>query len=152
MIAFGGSYGGMLTAWARMKYPNIFIGGRVSVMSIFVCFFLFPFSFLKGLAASAPFGFYGTGRNEYAYMDRAQASYGDAAPSCDVKLGIAIQAVLDASNSAAGLQTLSKAFPTCYPLNTTSDGQNLLYWIQNALIYMVELDYDEVDVIWIFLA
>jgi hypothetical protein len=29
-------------------------------------------------------------------------------------------------------------------LNTTQDGQNLLSWIQNALIYMVELDYDEV--------
>ncbi len=75
-------------------------------------------------------------------MDAAQRSYADAAPNCDGKLGAAIQAILAASQTSAGLAQLSSVFPTCAPLNTTNDGENLLSWVQNALVYMVELDYD----------
>jgi pimeloyl-ACP methyl ester carboxylesterase len=121
VVAFGGSYGGMLTAWFRMKYPNIVIGG---------------------LAASAPFGFYGTGLTPYAYMDTAQQSYAQATPNCDQQLAAAILDMVALSNTSQGLAQMSSAFPTCEPLNTTQDGLNLLSWVQNALIYMVELNYD----------
>ncbi len=140
VVAFGGSYGGMLTAWARMKYSNVFIGGLAARQGKCVSFFR---SILCFSLSSAPFGFYGAGVSEYAYMDAAQNSYRDAAPQCDQKLGIAIQAILSASQTSSGLATLSRVFPTCAPLNSTTDGENLLSWVQNALIYMVELDYDE---------
>lgn len=122
VISFGGSYGGMLTAWFRMKYPNIVYGG---------------------LAASAPFAFYGTGVSEYAYMDAAQDSYRQAGPGCDVQLGQVIQLMVKLSASSEGLGMMSKTFPTCTPLQSEQDGLNLLQWVQNALIYMVELNYDE---------
>lgn len=34
---------------------------------------------------------------------------------------------------------MSQTFPTCKPLQSQSDGLNLINWVQNALVYMVEL-------------
>lgn len=90
-------------AWPQ--YPNIVIGG---------------------LAASAPFGFYGTGLSPYAYMDAAQASYHNASPHCDVQLAAAIQQMVTDSNSAAGLAAMSAAFPTCSPLVSQDDATALV--------------------------
>ena len=111
----------MLTAWFRMKYPNVIMGG---------------------LAASAPIAFYGSGYSEYAYMDAAQDSYRQGGPKCDEKLAEIIQTVLNLTTSAQGLAQLSQVFPTCSPLQSESDGQGFLQWFQNALIYMVELNYN----------
>ncbi len=58
-MAFGGSYGGMLTAWFRMKLDfDVLV-----VVSLCVDVYArrYPNVVIGGLAASAPFGFYGTG-------------------------------------------------------------------------------------------
>jgi lysosomal Pro-X carboxypeptidase len=61
VIAFGGSYGGMLAAWMRMKYPHIIQGA---------------------LASSAPILFFNGTTSPYAYNEVATNSFKSAHPDC----------------------------------------------------------------------
>lgn len=54
VIAFGGSYGGMLASWMRMKYPHVIYGAH---------------------AASAPILFFTGATSPYAFNDLATRDY-----------------------------------------------------------------------------
>lgn len=57
VVAFGGSYGGMLSAWLRMKYPNSVVGAIASSAPIWQ---------FKGLMPCE--NFYRITTNVYEYM------------------------------------------------------------------------------------
>lgn len=61
VIAFGGSYGGMLAAWMRMKYPHVIEGA---------------------LASSAPILFFKGSVSPYAYNQVATSSFALSSPAC----------------------------------------------------------------------
>ena len=93
-VAFGGSYGGMLAAWLRMKYPAAVIGA---------------------VAASAPIlAFDGDGFDGEAYWEvvtRDATAAAGAAPACAANVREAFSALFRADRD-----DLARIFRTCGPV------------------------------------
>lgn len=106
VILFGGSYGGMLAAWLRYKYPGTFAGA---------------------VAASAPLGFFAGTTPAYdnqtywaVVTADASAAHG-AAPACAANVRAAFSALYAAGATDAGRARLAATFGLCAPLATPAD-------------------------------
>lgn len=124
VIAFGGSYGGMLSAWLRMKYPNAVDGA---------------------IAASAPIWSFpgshppldGFGRT----ITRGVSAAGGATDTCRDNLIAVFPLINEAGKTSAGRAVLSDAFQTCKPLDNMADVGALLYTAQKPWLYLAEGNY-----------
>jgi lysosomal Pro-X carboxypeptidase len=117
VVLFGGSYGGMLAAWTRAKYPGQFAGA---------------------IAASAPIFAYPNLTPAYdnqsywmVVTNDATASGGSPA-ACANNVRAAFAAILAAGNSAQGLANLTNTFAMCPALQSASDAQALALFHLNA--------------------
>ncbi|CAK0782805.1 hypothetical protein CVIRNUC_006000 [Coccomyxa viridis] len=118
VIAFGGSYGGMLAAWLRAKYPNAVQGS---------------------IAASAPVRAFASRLNpsfnpsafwEVVTYDASPAA--GAAPACIQNTWTFFQSVMASREDAAWRAMVSDAFGTCRPLQGSAEVEDLAYWVQGA--------------------
>ena len=121
VIAFGGSYGGMLAAYFRFKYPNIVDGS---------------------IAASAPiFLVAGKSPREYFFED-ITSHFTNAAEGCGIKVKDAffrMQALV--KMGPKGLASISKSFNLCSPMKSDSDYAQLIGWIRNSFAQLAMMDY-----------
>ncbi|XP_061355173.1 uncharacterized protein LOC133299703 [Gastrolobium bilobum] len=117
VVVFGGSYGGMLAAWFRMKYPHVAIGA---------------------LASSAPI---------LQFMDLVSPDIFDSiitqdfrgeSENCYKVLKGSWQLIEDTANKHGGLELLRKSFRICK--NDIGAG-DLEDWLQTALVYTAMTDY-----------
>ncbi|CAH1165084.1 unnamed protein product [Phyllotreta striolata] len=109
-VAFGGSYGGMLAAWLRMKYPYEVVGAVASSAPIFH----FP-GLTVGCAAFN------------AQITRVFRRYGGERCVRTVELGW--DAVLNLSRTKLGMDFISSSWKLCKPLKTAEDVRRLLDWL-----------------------
>ncbi|KAJ9593964.1 hypothetical protein L9F63_014605 [Diploptera punctata] len=120
VIAFGGSYGGMLSAYLRMKYPNVVIGA---------------------IAASAPiFQFTGLIPCE-AFNRIATSDYRSASPACASSIRKSWAHLNNMSSTDAGRKWLNENWKLCKPLNKSSDINELKDWLQNVYTSLAMIDY-----------
>lgn len=82
VIVFGGSYGGMLAAWLRMKYPQTFQGALASSA---------PILYFKG-APTAP---------ENAFGDLISQAYGNVTLKCNDTIREGFYSMQDIRNNSA---------------------------------------------------
>ena len=118
VIGFGGSYGGMLAAWGRLKYPNAFDGV---------------------IAASAPIWSFPNMDPPYNYNAFYQIATADASKAggatdyCKDNLKQAWPRILEAAETSDGRDMLHRAFRTCRPLKpNSSDASSIIDWASNV--------------------
>jgi len=121
VIAFGGSYGGMLSAWFRLKYPHLVAGA---------------------LAASAPIWLFpGTGVSQYVYNEIITNTFAKADANCPKYIQTALIAANASAQTPAGLAMLSQVFKPCSPLQNTSDWWALYAYLIDGFSSLTMADY-----------
>jgi len=116
VIAFGGSYGGMISSWFRMKYPNIVDGS---------------------IAASAPIWSFSGMTPPYDYdgfnkvVTRDASAAGGSTDSCSQNVKRGLERIDEVGKSEDGRKMLSASFLTCNPLRSYGEAYELMEWVSS---------------------
>lgn len=120
VVALGGSYGGMLSAWARIKYPNVFD---------------------MALAASAPIP---QGVNLIEDKSTFYRIVTDSARKAHAKCPCAVRSafseIIQKASSMEGLKQISDTFQLCKGMNA-SELDHFLQYVRNAWTEMAMCNY-----------
>merc|ERR1712226_877900 len=121
VIAFGGSYGGMLAAYFRFKYPNIVDGS---------------------IAASAPI-FLVAGESDRSYFfEDITSHFTNAAAGCGERVRTAFAKMQTLANTGpSGLSSLSQTFNLCNVMKNDTDYSQLIGWVRNSFAQLAMMDY-----------
>ncbi|CAH9116668.1 unnamed protein product [Cuscuta epithymum] len=104
VIVVGGSYGGMLAAWFRLKYPHIALGA---------------------LASSAPILYFDNITPQDAYFSTVSKDFREVSESCYQTIRKSWSAIDKYASTKNGLRILSRKFNLCKKLNSSDDAEVL---------------------------
>ncbi|PIN03729.1 Prolylcarboxypeptidase (angiotensinase C) [Handroanthus impetiginosus] len=105
IIVTGGSYGGMLASWFRLKYPNIALGA---------------------LASSAPVLYFDKITPQNGYYSIVTEDFKEASTSCYRIIQRSWSEIDRIASKPNGLSILSRKFKTCRHLNSSNELKNYL--------------------------
>ncbi|XP_026851491.2 lysosomal Pro-X carboxypeptidase isoform X1 [Electrophorus electricus] len=119
VIAVGGSYGGMLAAWLRMKYPSVVTGA---------------------LAASAPIWQFTDMVPCGDFYKIVTQDFAKSGINCSKSIRRSWMAISNVSSTGEGLQWLSEEFGLCAPLKP-QDVDDFRAWLQETWVNLAMVDY-----------
>ncbi|KAK1586970.1 hypothetical protein Q3G72_008151 [Acer saccharum] len=105
VIVVGGSYGGMLASWFRLKYPHVALGA---------------------LASSAPILYFDDITPQDGYYSIVTKDFREASETCYQTIRDSWSEIDKVASQPDGLSILSKKFKTCFPLKTASELKDYL--------------------------
>ncbi|KAI3880093.1 hypothetical protein MKX03_003914 [Papaver bracteatum] len=105
VIVFGGSYGGMLASWFRLKYPHIAHGA---------------------LASSAPVLYFDDVAPKYGYYSIVSKDYREISKFCYDVIKESWSLIDSIASEENGLAILSEKFKTCSPLSKSFELKDYL--------------------------
>ncbi|KAH8282704.1 hypothetical protein KR054_009227, partial [Drosophila jambulina] len=121
VVAFGGSYGGMLAAWFRMKYPHLVHGA---------------------LAASAPIlQFPGITDCDIFYRIATSVFQNAYNGNCTVNIAKSWKLFESLGGNDAGKKQISEAFNLCTPLRTDGDLKQFLDYVEEVYSNLAMVNY-----------
>ena len=106
VFSFGGSYGGMLSTWLRIKYPSTFAGAIAASA---------PIAAFDGMSPTYDNSTY------WAVVTDDASAPGGAAPACAANVRAAFTALFELARTPSNLERLSSTFQLCTPLVTAVD-------------------------------
>lgn len=124
VIAFGGSYGGMLAAWFRMRYPSHVAGAIAGSAPIW------------GLPLTRP-----QIDGAAVALSKAFKEEGGSASSCAPNLKAAWILLHDSCKTEAGRARVSQSLGLCTPLRSSANVNSLISYLQAALFTLAEGSY-----------
>lgn len=131
VIAFGGSYGGMLAAWMRMKHPHVIQGALASSAPIF---------YFKGADQR-------DGNPETRFFDIITEDFNQTMPGnhtdgrCAHGIKEGFEMLMSFKNITSVWSDVSNLFNLCENITTAGDLDSLYEHISNAYAYMAMTDY-----------
>ncbi|XP_014479720.1 PREDICTED: lysosomal Pro-X carboxypeptidase isoform X2 [Dinoponera quadriceps] len=120
VIVFGGSYGGMLSAWMRMKYPNIVQGA---------------------IAASAPILQFTDVVACEAFARIVTSDFRASSPTCAKLIQHAWGAITEVTSNDEGKKWLSDNWKLCEPLKTAEHVETLKDFLQEVYTDLAMVNY-----------
>ncbi len=121
VVAFGGSYGGMLAAWAQIRHPGAFAGA---------------------IAASAPILQFPGETDPRLYMETITNDFKAANPASAVWINASWGVMGSLAGSQAGRDALAHALRVCEPLTAPENVTGTVFnWLGSALGFLAMADY-----------
>ena len=120
VYAFGGSYGGMLASWMRMKYPHVIDGA---------------------IAASAPILYFRGGASEEGFFEVITKDFEAQDKRCSDTIHSAFDTILAHRTNSSAYSHLSERFQTCKPISKPEDMDGLVNLLNQGIAYMAMTDY-----------